>query len=56
VFQTGCGKDRKSFNDSAQTLAQNQTLKVCHDSFPFVVVWVREPLERQFGGKETIFW
>lgn len=56
MFQTGSRENRKSIDDSTQTLAQYQALKIRHNSFPLVIVGIREPLERQFGWKETIFW
>jgi hypothetical protein len=56
MFQTGSGEDGKSIDNSAQTLAKDQTLEVCYNSFPLVVVRIRKPLERQFGWKKTIIW
>lgn len=41
MFQTGCGKYRKSFNDSTKSLAQDQALDICHNSLPFVVIGIR---------------
>jgi len=56
MFQTGGREDWESFDDTAQTLAQDEALKICHNSFPLVVVRIRKPFERQFGRKEAIDW
>lgn len=56
MFQTGSGEDRKSINDSTQTLAQNQALKICHDSLPFIIIGIGQSLKRKLSWKESIFW
>ena len=56
VFQTSGGEHRKTINDTSQSLGQDQGLKVGGNSFPLVVIWVGQPLERQFAGKKSIFW
>ena len=56
MFQPSRREHREALNNRAQALAENQPLEICDNSLPFVVIWVREPLKRQFGRKESIFW
>lgn len=47
MFQTDGGEDGKTVNDSSKALAENQVLKVGADGFPFVVIGIRKPRQRQ---------
>lgn len=43
-------------NNAAQTLCQDQSLKIRDDCLPLVVVGVGKSLERKLGWKESIVW
>jgi hypothetical protein len=47
IFQTGSGENIQMIDNASKALAQDESLEVCDNGFPFVVVGIREMLERE---------
>lgn len=54
VFQTDGGEHREAVDDASEAPAEDQSLQVCNNGLPFVVVRVREPRQGKGFGQEAM--
>lgn len=56
VFQTDGVEHRETINDSAKSLAEDESLQVGGNGLPLVIVGIRESRQRQDIGEEAMGW